>query len=70
MSHLPEQPHTSSVTQRAFKGHQAKHFQFTVNGATRFFEDAGGIGAHEMTQSEADSYFASGEYQPFHPIGY
>jgi hypothetical protein len=40
------------------------------NGQSRWFEDAGGIGAHEMSASEVSSYMASGAYQPYHPQGY
>jgi enoyl-CoA hydratase/carnithine racemase len=34
MRHLPGQPHNLPVNRRAFKGHQATHFQFAVKEAT------------------------------------
>lgn len=45
--------------------------QFNLgNGLSRYFEDAGGTGVHEMTSAEVASYTATGQYQPFHPAGY
>jgi hypothetical protein len=34
-----------------------------------WFESAGGVGIHQMTDSEAQGYIASGSYSPFHPNG-
>ena len=44
--------------------------QFGSGAAARYFEDAGGIGVHEMTASQAQSYLNTNLYQPFHPAGY
>jgi hypothetical protein len=41
-----------------------------AGGIKRYFEEAGGVGSHEMTASEAANYIASGQYQPYHPTGY
>jgi hypothetical protein len=46
----------------------AGHVWIEIDG--HYFESAGGIGIHEMDQSEVQFYLASGQYQPFHPVGY
>ncbi|MHB1570111.1 MAG: C40 family peptidase [Solirubrobacteraceae bacterium] len=35
----------------------------------QYFESSGSGGVHQMSQSEANAYLSSGQYQPFHPIG-
>jgi len=40
------------------------------NGVSRYFEEAGGVGSHEMTAAEAQSYLSTGLYKPYHPVGY
>jgi hypothetical protein len=45
--------------------------EFDIGGSTRYFEAAGGgLGTHEMSASEAQSYITSGAYVPLHPAGY
>ena len=39
-------------------------------GVSRYFEEASGVGAHEMTAAQAQQYLSSGQYQPYHPQGY
>lgn len=46
----------------------AGHVFIDIEG--RWFEDAGGIGVHQMDASEVQSYLESGQYtQIFHPVG-
>lgn len=35
----------------------------------QFFESAGGVGVHQMSAAQAQSYLHTGQYQPYHPQG-
>lgn len=35
----------------------------------KYYESAGGVGVHQMSQAEVNQYLATGQYEPFHPVG-